>query len=96
MNVGSVNADVVAVEAGKAAQRRGIQPSPVETTRRGQQVVSLTERRLTDLPGSDRPLPSATAYDDLLGKGQLMSRIDQHRQVGHSAWCHRTGRGGGD
>jgi hypothetical protein len=51
-----------------ARARRGIQPSLVETARRGQQVVSLTERRLTDLPGNDRPLPSATAYDDLLGK----------------------------
>jgi hypothetical protein len=30
-------------------------------------VVSLTERRLADLPGDDRPLPSVDAYDDLLG-----------------------------
>jgi hypothetical protein len=32
------------------------------------QVVSLTERRLIELPGDDRPLPSVDAYDDLLGK----------------------------
>jgi transposase len=66
--VGSVSADVVAVEARKAAQQRGIQPPPVETTRRGQQVLSLIESRRTDLPGEDRPPPSVTAYDDLLGK----------------------------
>jgi hypothetical protein len=66
--VGSVSADVVAVEARKAAQRRGVQPPPVEATPRRQQVVSLTERRLVELPGDDRPLPSVDAYDDLLGK----------------------------
>jgi len=64
----SVNADVVAVEARKAAQQRGVQPPPAEATRPGHQVVSLTERRLSDLPGEDRPPPSVAAYDDLLGK----------------------------
>lgn len=72
VSVGSVNADVVAVEARKAAQQRGAASTPVEVTPRGRQVVSLTERRLVDqmaeLPGDDRPLPSVDAYDDLLGK----------------------------
>jgi hypothetical protein len=68
LSVGSVNADVVAVEARRAAQQRGIHPPPVEATPRRQQVISLTERRLTELPGDDRPLPSVDAYDDLLGK----------------------------
>lgn len=68
LRLGSVNADVVAVEARKAAQQRGLQPPPAETTREGHQVVSLTERRLSDLPGEDRPPPSVAAYDDLLGK----------------------------
>ena len=68
LSVGSVNADVVAVEARKAAQQRGASAPPVEATPRRQQVVSLTERRLTDLPGDDRPLPSVATYDDLLGK----------------------------
>ena len=68
LTVGSVSADVVAVEARKAAQRRGVQPPPVEATPRRQQVVSLTERRLVELPGDDRPLPSVDVYDDLLGK----------------------------
>ncbi len=67
LRVGSVSADVVAVEARKAAQR-GVQPPPVEATARRQQVVSLPERRLAELPGDDRPLPSVDAYDDLLGK----------------------------
>ena len=66
--VGSVSADVVAVEARKAAQRRGVQPPPVEATPRHEQVVSLTARRLAELPGDDRPLPSVDVYDDLLGK----------------------------
>jgi transposase len=68
LTVGSVNADVVAVEARKAAQMRGAVPPPTQATPRRQQVVSLTERRLADLPGDDRPLPSVDAYDDLLGK----------------------------
>jgi transposase len=68
LSVGSVSADVVAVEARKTAQRRGVQPPPVEATPRRQQVVSLTARRLVELPGDDRPLPSVDVYDDLLGK----------------------------
>ena len=68
LTVGSVNADVVAVEARKSAQRRGIQPPPVPAVSGSRQVVSLTERRLVDLPSDDRPLPSVDAYDDLLGK----------------------------
>jgi len=68
LSVGSVSVDVVAVEARKAAQRRGVQPPPVEATPRRQQVINLTARRLVELPGDDRPLPSVDAYDDLLGK----------------------------
>jgi transposase len=68
LSVGSVSADVVAVQARKAAQRRGVHPAPIEAASRRQQVVSLTERRLVDLPADDRPLPSVHVYDDLLGK----------------------------
>ena len=72
LSVGSVSADVVAVEARKAAQQRGVQPPPAEATSRRQQVISLTARRVVDqmaeLPGDDRPLPSVDVYDDLLGK----------------------------
>jgi hypothetical protein len=68
LSVGSVSADVVAVQARKAAQRRGVHPAPIEAASRRQQMVSLTERRLVDLPADDRPLPSVEVYDDLLGK----------------------------
>jgi hypothetical protein len=68
LSVGSVSADVVAVQARKAAQRRGVHPAPTEAPSRRPQMVSLTERRLLDLPADDRPLPSVKVYDDLLGK----------------------------
>ena len=68
LSVGSVSADVVAVQARKAAQRRGVHPAPIEAAAHRQQMVSLTERRLVDLPADDRPLPSVDVYDDLLGK----------------------------
>ena len=68
LSVGSVSADVVAVQARKVAQRRGVHPAPIEAASRRQQMVSLTERRLVDLPADDRPLPSVEVYDDLLGK----------------------------
>jgi hypothetical protein len=66
--VGSVSPDVVAVEARKAAQRRGIQPPPGPVTAASRQVISLTQRRHAGLPADDRPLPSVAVYDDLLGK----------------------------
>jgi transposase len=65
--VGSVSADVVAVEARKAAQQRGAQLPPAPAPH-GRDVISLTQRRLAGLPGDERPLPSVAAYDDLLGK----------------------------
>jgi hypothetical protein len=68
LSFGSVNADMVAVEARKAAQQRGVQPPPDQATPRRRQVVSLTERRFAELSGDDRPLPSVGASNDLLGK----------------------------
>ena len=67
LSVASSNADVVAVEARKAAQRRGDDSSELVAPTRRERVVSLTERRLAELPGDDRPLPSVAAYDELLG-----------------------------
>ncbi len=64
--VGSVGPDVVAVEARKSAQRRGIQPPPAQALHR-QQGISLTQLRQAGLPADDRPPPSVAAYDDLLG-----------------------------
>jgi transposase len=68
LSVGSVSVDVVAVEARKAAQQRGLRPPAMEPTARPRQLISLNGRRLVELPGDDRPLPSVHAYDDLLGK----------------------------
>jgi hypothetical protein len=62
--------DVVAVEARKAAQRRGIQPPPVPAIARSRQVISLSGRRQARLPADDRPLPSVAVYDGLLGKAR--------------------------
>ncbi len=65
LSVGSVSADVVAVEARKAAGQRI--PTPVAAGPvLAEQVVSLTERRLAALPAGDRPPPSVDAYDQLL------------------------------
>ena len=65
--VGSVSADVVAVEARKAAQQRGAQLPSAPAPHR-EHVISFTRRRLAGLVPDDRPLPSVAAYDDLLGK----------------------------
>lgn len=78
LEVGAVNADVVAVEArrhatantgGAGTGRHRI----AHSVRREQRVVSLTPRRLMDptaiiagLPPDPRPLPTVTAYDELL------------------------------
>ena len=70
LSVGSISADVVAVEARKHAQQHAATPEPEASTQRpAERVVSLTERRLTALPGADRPLPSVQPYDQLLAGG---------------------------
>ncbi|WP_431843626.1 IS21 family transposase [Calidifontibacter indicus] len=82
LSVGSVSADVVAVEARRHANTTHIDivsGSSADRHRvahddaREQRVVSLTQRRLTDpaaviagLPPDTRPLPSVAAYDELL------------------------------
>ena len=70
LSVGS-NADVVAVEARKAAQQRGDNSlEPVAPVRR-EQVVSLTERRLAELPSDKRLLPSVAAYASCSSYGRM-------------------------
>lgn len=70
LSVGSISADVVAVEARKAAQQRGgTAELETVTPRRAERVVSLTERRLATLPDDGRPLPSVQPYDQLLAGG---------------------------
>ena len=63
---GALTADSVALEARRAADAdepltRGEPPQPSSGP-----VVSLTERRLAQLPLDPRPLPSVAAYDELL------------------------------
>jgi transposase len=66
---GALTADAVALEARKFAETddqhtgQHLQP-PAGTTMAS--VVSLTERRLAQLPSDTRPLPSVAAYDQLL------------------------------
>jgi hypothetical protein len=66
LSVESTSADVVALEARKAAEQRGAQTPDLVGTLPRERVVSLTERRLAALPGDDRPLPSVEPYDALL------------------------------
>ncbi len=75
VSVGASTADVVAVEARKAAQTRtaSAEPALPATSSAGGNVVSLTARRLGDpaavpagLPADPRPLPSVAHYDELL------------------------------
>ena len=71
LSVGSLSADVVAVEARKATtQREGATTDPDAAMSPGRgRVVSLTGRRLATLLGEDRPLPSVDHYDELLAGG---------------------------
>ncbi|HLZ38641.1 MAG TPA: IS21 family transposase [Mycobacteriales bacterium] len=67
--VGASGPDVVAVEARRAADARaaGDRPSPPPgPPPAAAEVVSLTERRLRELPPDTRPLPSVAGYDQLL------------------------------
>jgi len=72
--VGATSADVVAVEARRAAERRQPTSGPPEEPAGAvagpvlrPAVASLTERRLRALPEDDRPLPDVSVYDSLLG-----------------------------
>jgi hypothetical protein len=67
LRAGAMTADVVAMEARKAADAG----PPVTTAQHDEisqpsPVTSLTERRLAALPADSRPLPSVAAYDQLL------------------------------
>ena len=67
LTVGSINPDVVAVQARKAAQQRGASPGAEQPKRSSDDVVNLTERRTAaKLPGDGRPLPTVDQYDALL------------------------------
>lgn len=64
--VGSVNPDVVALEARKAAEDRGRAAGPGGADQDAE-VVDLVQRR-AELPADTRSLPRMDKYDDLLGK----------------------------
>jgi hypothetical protein len=79
LRVGAVTADVVAVEARRAAAERGTARGPADQVPHRtaeivqHRVLSLTQRRLAGpaaviagLPADKRPLPSMAAYDRLL------------------------------
>lgn len=58
LSVGSANADVVALEARRAAEQRAGAPA-------GGEVLLMVQHRLI---ADERPLPSVDAYDTLLGR----------------------------
>ena len=66
LRAGALTADAVALQARKFAETDN-HPYPVdEPARLASNVVSLTERRLAQLPADTRPAPSVAAYDQLL------------------------------
>jgi transposase len=66
LSVGSTSADVVALQARKAAQQRGEAAGAEDTAIRDGCVVSLAEHRWAALLADERPLPSVAKYDTLL------------------------------
>ena len=68
LSVGSTSSDVVALEARKAAERRGAAAGADDAVDRGGRVVILAEHRSATVPVDERPLPSVDQYDTLLGR----------------------------
>lgn len=67
VRAGALTADAVALEARKAAEGDDRRPAADEPLRQPPtNVVSLTQRRLAQLPPDTRPMPTVTAYDQLL------------------------------
>jgi hypothetical protein len=67
VRAGALTADAVALEARKFAETDEHPPAAASGPRTlPANVISLTERRLTQLPADTRPLPTVTAYDQLL------------------------------
>lgn len=91
LTVGAVTADLVALEARRAASQPEAKTPGASPDRhrvvhgevREQRVVSLTQRRLTDpaaviagLPPETRPMPSVAAYDELLPRRRTTTDHD--------------------
>ena len=68
LSVGSTSSDVVALEARKAAERRGAAAGADDAVDRGGRVVILAEHRSATVPVDERPLPPVDQYDTLLGR----------------------------
>ncbi|MCI2423851.1 IS21 family transposase [Saccharopolyspora sp. K220] len=67
LRAGALTADAVALETRKIADNEDvIDEQAPESTSPQATVTSLTQRRLAHLPSDTRPLPSVTAYDQLL------------------------------
>lgn len=70
LRAGALTADAVALEARKAAEADRAEPSstkpPITQAPHSEPISSLTARRLARLPPDTRPLPTTTAYDQLL------------------------------
>ncbi|GII96716.1 hypothetical protein Ssi02_69470 [Sinosporangium siamense] len=71
LRAGALTADAVALEARKAAEEdEQAAPEPAQHDGHEATVTFLTERRLAQLPRDTRPLPSVTAYDQLLKRAR--------------------------
>jgi transposase len=70
LRAGALTADAVALEARKAADETDGQPAQPGAPPFPPAVASLTARRLDKLPPDTRPLPSVTAYDQLLRRNR--------------------------
>lgn len=91
--IGATSADVVAVEARKAADRsRADEPATpgASGAGAGESVVSLTQRRLADpdaviagLPADRRPPPAVSVYDDLLPRRRARTSRDSDHEHEH-------------
>jgi len=66
LRAGALTADAVALQARKFAETADHPHTLDEPARPAGNVVSLTERRLAQLPADTRPAPSVAAYDQLL------------------------------
>ena len=92
LSVGAISPDVVALEARRHATHHT--PTTLAATVRGGTVVNLPPRRPTDphqviahLPEDTRPLPTVTAYDELLRRRQpdpapVSAEVHHHTQTG--------------
>lgn len=66
LRAGALTADAVALQARKFAETDDRPPTTDQPVQPTGNVISLTPRRLTQLPTDTRPLPTVTAYDQLL------------------------------